>query len=419
MTHGEFVFAAQMNGNRAMVDRLGLDGVMGVVQRAAETAELDILIAGGDEIPELYAALTRREKRPAAQVFLWYNVLADNPGLKPDCGIVNYRGVPSLGWRVAEAGDEVGETFTFACPNHPGAGEAVMTRLERLLKEYLFDGVFLDKFRFPSPANGLQEVLSCFCPYCRSAAASAGLDLGEVQAWLSHLGARSNTSGPVVARSSSSGWLERLVGGLSDQERAMVSGALRFRAQAVTRLVEEIRTLTHKYGRQVALDLFSPGLAYLVGQDYAALAKQAAWVKPMSYRYANGPAGLRLEIPQLARGLEELLHLAPGQTEGWLKANVPEMAGSTIAEIEREGAPSALISAETRRAVEMAGTTPVYMGVEAVSIPAFNIHITPDHIRQMLSIAHEAGARGVVLSWDLLYMPGENLLAARLHIDDG
>ena len=142
-------------------------------------------------------------------------------------------------------------------------------------------------------------------------------------------------------------------------------------------------------------------------------ASWSAWVKPMSYRYANGPAGLRLEIPQLARGLETLLHLAPGQVEGWLQANVSEMAGSSIAEVERDGAPSALISAETRRAVELAGTTPVYMGVEAVSIPAFNIHVTPDHVRQMLSIAREAGARGVVLAWDLLNMPVENLLAAR------
>ena len=413
MTNGDSVFAAQLNGTRSMVDRLGLGGVMEIVHRAAETAHLDILVAGGEEIPELFGALTRGHTRPAPEVFLWYPVLADNPGLRPDFRTVNYRGEPSLGWRVAETAGEVGETFTFACPNHPGARETVMTRLEWLLKEYPFDGVFLDKFRFPSPANGLQEVMSCFCPYCRSAAASAGWDLGEVQAWLTHLAGRGNSSGSIVARSSPSDWLERLVGDLSDQEQAMVRRALRFRAQSVTRLVEEIRALTDRQGRQLALDLFSPGLAYLVGQDYAALAGLAAWVKPMSYRYANGPAGLRLEIPQLARGLDTLLHLAPGQTEGWLQANMPEMAGSSIAEIERDGAPSALISAETRRAVELAGTTPVYMGVEAVSIPAFNIHITPAHVRQMLSIAREAGARGVVLSWDLLNMPVENLLAAR------
>ncbi len=96
-----------------------------------------------------------------------------------------------------------------------------------------------------------------------------------------------------------------------------------------------------------------------------------------------------------------------------MQAHVAGMAGSSLAALERDGAPSALISAETRQAVERAGATPVYMGIEAVSLPAFNIHITPGHVRGMLSIAREAGARGAVLSWDLLHMPLENLLAVR------
>jgi kynureninase len=57
-------------------------------------------------------------------------------------------------------------------------------------------------------------------------------------------------------------------------------------------------------------------------------------------------------------------------------------------------------------------TKPVYLGIEAVSIPAFHIHITPGYVREMVSITRQAGARGVVLSWDLLHMPYENLAAA-------
>ncbi len=413
MTNAGFILAAQLNSTRSIVDRLGLDGVMEIVRRAAETAQLDILIAGGEEVPELYRALTQPRERAAPQIFLWYAALADNPGLKPDFSVVNYRGEPSTAWSGSATGEEIGETFTFACPNRPGAREAVLARLERLLTEYPFDGVFLDKFRFPSPANGLQEVLSCFCPYCRSAAASAGLDLDEVQAWLVQMAQGGNTGGPDVARSSGTDWLQTLIGCLSEHDQAVVAAALRFRARSITQLVEEVRALTSRMGKPLALDLFSPGLAYLVGQDYPVLAGLAEWVKPMSYCCANGPAGLRLEIPQLVRGLEKLLRLPPGRAETWLQAKVEGMAGSSLAGIERDGAPSALIAAETRRAVESMGTTPVYMGIEAVSIPAFNIDITPGHVREMLSIAHGAGARGAVLSWDLLHMPAENLLAAR------
>ena len=413
MTDAKFVCAAQLNSTHSIVNRLQLDGVMEIVHRAAETAQLDILIAGGEEIPELYEALTQPQERPAPQVFLWYAALADNPALMPDYRAVNYRGEPSLGWGGSATGEEIGETFTFACPNHPAAREAVMARLELLLTEYPFDGVFLDKFRFPSPANGLHEVLSCFCPYCQSAAANAGLDLGEVQAWLARIAAGGKTGGPSIARSSQPDWLQTLVGGLAEHDQALAAAALRFRAGSITHLVEEIRALTDRKGRQLALDLFSPGLAYLVGQDYRALAGLAAWVKPMSYRYANGPAGLRLEIPQLVRGFEKLLRLAPGRAEEWLQAQAAGMAGSSLAAIERDGAPSALIAAETRLAVERAGTTPVYMGIEAVSIPAFNIDITPGHVREMSSIAHNSGARGAVLAWDILHMPEDNLLAAR------
>ncbi len=70
-----------------------------------------------------------------------------------------------------------------------------------------------------------------------------------------------------------------------------------------------------------------------------------------------------------------------------------------------------LIAAETAHAVATMGATPVYMGIEAVSIPAFDIHITPDHICEMLTVARESSAQGAVLSWDLLHMPEENLKA--------
>ena len=47
----------------------------------------------------------------------------------------------------------------------------------------------------------------------------------------------------------------------------------------------------------MSLDLFSPCLASLVGQDYGRLKRHCDWAKPMTYRLAQGPAGLRLEIP--------------------------------------------------------------------------------------------------------------------------
>jgi hypothetical protein len=60
-----------------------------------------------------------------------------------------------------------------------------LDRLRELLERYDFTGVFLDKIRYPSPANGLEEAASCFCEYCYAKAGKRGLNLDEVAV---HLG---------------------------------------------------------------------------------------------------------------------------------------------------------------------------------------------------------------------------------------
>jgi hypothetical protein len=79
--------------------------------------------------------------------------------------VVNWMGERSRGWGGwAEKGGEVEETFRFACPNNPAAREKTLRRLRELLGRYPFKGVFLDKIRFPSPANGIDEALSLHAP---------------------------------------------------------------------------------------------------------------------------------------------------------------------------------------------------------------------------------------------------------------
>src|SRR5271155_3777768 len=70
---------------------------------------------------------------------------------------------------------------------------------------------------------------------------------------------------------------------------------LRFRADSVAALVAELAEEARRMGRMVSLDLFSPCLAPLVGQDYRLLKQHCDWAKPMTYRLALGPAGLRLQ----------------------------------------------------------------------------------------------------------------------------
>jgi hypothetical protein len=50
-------------------------------------------------------------------------------------------------------------TFRFMCPNNPNVRRKTARRLRELLTRYEFAGSCLDKIRFPSPANGIDEML--------------------------------------------------------------------------------------------------------------------------------------------------------------------------------------------------------------------------------------------------------------------
>lgn len=397
-----FVLAAQLSTGHSKPEALGIDRVRSMLQQALDVVSLDILIIGWEEIPPLYQMLTARETRSTRQVYLWYPLLSDYPGLSPDQLVLNYRGRPSQGWGEFLASGEMTETFRFACPNNPQARDTTLAQLERVLTTYNFDGVFLDKIRFPSPANGLEEMFSCFCQHCYQAASEQGLNLDEVKEALEYPGglAASTTSRAILPGAY---WLEDLLA-----NRPVLQKFIRFRLDSITQLVASVHGLASRLGKKLALDVFTPGLAPAVGQDYSALAPYGEWVKPMIYRFAKGPAGLRLELPALADDLNRFLGFDPDTARSWIQQRVPGLAGTDFEHIADEGVPLRLIAEEARQAVALASPTPIYLGLETVSMPGI-IHITPTHVEEIIDLAQAAGVAGLALSWDLLHTPVENL----------
>ncbi len=137
------------------------------VRRVREAIDLDCLVVGFREAPEVFRRFCG-PSRPVSDVFLWYSALSDIQGMEDSDLVVSWRGERSRGWGGwAEKGAEVEETFRFACPNNPAVREKTLRRLRELMGRYAFTGVFLAKIRFPSPANGIDEALSCFCGHCR------------------------------------------------------------------------------------------------------------------------------------------------------------------------------------------------------------------------------------------------------------
>jgi len=245
---GSWKIGAQLSTSHSFRDSLDPLRMLETVRRVQEVIDLDLLIVGFREAPEIFREFCG-SRRPVDETALWYGVLSDVEGLEDSDLVVNWRGERSRGWGGwIEKGDEVEETFRFVCPNNPAVRQKAIRRLRELLARYDFAGVFLDKIRLPSPANGVDEMLSCFCDHCRDAAEHVDLDLDSV---VKILGDRAID--PCAARAEAkcdeaSPWLGALLAG-----SPILSRFLRFRADSVAALVAELAEHARHMGRKVSL----------------------------------------------------------------------------------------------------------------------------------------------------------------------
>jgi len=400
--HKPWVVGAQLSTSHSPPHLLTPARVAEAIDRVTSSLDLDILIVGADEIPDLFRDLTDRTSRRAGQVFLWYNLLSDIPDMQPSDLVVNWRGESSRGWAGWEAkGSDVRETFRFACPNNPQARQKSLAGISELLARYPFDGVFLDKMRFPSPANGIHEVISCFCNHCRQAAARSGLDLDAV----AELFERGDLALPRTAsggRKAAASWIDILFGPCS-----LAARFFRFRCDSINGLVAAVRDEVLRLRRTLALDLFVPSLASFVGQDYLTLSQYCAWAKPMTYRTAWGPASLRLEIPALAEGLAGMLQAPNGERAA---PRLPGISAKAIATMKDDSVPLPIVTREIAAAVQVMEPVPVYFGLELVRYPGV-IEITTALVNDMVTAGRAGNAAGTIISWDIMHAPEDGIRA--------
>jgi hypothetical protein len=166
----------------------------------------------------------------------------------------------------------------------------------------------------------------------------------------------------------------------------------------------------------VGLDCFSPALAYMVGQDLGALDACCEWIKVMTYGHALGPAGLPFELLGLADWLTDAAQMGErsaveAETLSWLSGVVGLPLPTTRARLCQEGLSPQALGAEVRRG-RAHGITTLLAGIELVEIEGV-ARLHPEQIAADLRTFRAAGADGLVLSWDLWYIPLERLELVR------
>ena len=369
---------------------------------AFEHVHLSEVLLGWDLDPRVIEACAKECTLHGADLYLWQPMLSGHGSFKvhPAWRIVALNGEP------AGRADEKPE-FTFMCPNCAGVMDGVLESLRRALETGLFQGVFLDRIRLPSPSVDFTRSFGCFCDACRAAAECSDLDLSAAQENLVEQLER-----PEGRRQALSTLLSPRT---TDTELAAGSlwRLLEFRSQSITAFVKTISSTLADRGFKVGLDCFAPTLTRMVGQDLAALAPHADWIKVMTYARAFGVASLPFELVGFVDWL-----VAGGETEASALDCLAQATGWTLPgsrEVIRAGGlPGSILTQEVRRGRSQ-GAAHFRAGIELLEIPDVS-RLDHRQIQADAKAVHAAEPDGVVLSWDLWHMPAWRLdLAASLY----
>lgn len=373
---------------------------------AKKFANIGRLMIWTDQHPETYYPIVSLCREYDIQPYLWFPVLADIPGytIPEHATVLNYeqqRGYGHLGrWDKLGTGEE---QFLFLCPNTRLALARVFEIYKTLIEQVEFDGVFLDRIRYPSCANGFESLFTCFCDACQQRFAELYDDSLEdykrtILTLLSQLRRFSDHDLAQCNR------LESLWSSV-DLDRFFL-----FRARNIYHTIKRFTEGAASQGVQVGLDLFTPSLAPFVAQDYRLLSACCDWLKPMSYCHAIGPAGVPLEILCLLRALRTLCPEVNDLQriafcERILNVALPE----TEKAIQQQGIPEVFVAHELEkiRGFALPQELEIYPGVEMVKHPHFDLNIDQPILEKYLA-AIQGSAHGLVASWNLLYIPEDH-----------
>jgi hypothetical protein len=267
-----------------------------------------------------------------------------------------------------------GEQFRFSCPaTSPGR---VIEVYEKHYADAGYDGVFLDRIRYPSFIGGFSSVLGCYCGHCRK-----HYPLPELR----ELAVR-DTANPLG------------IGGYRNMHYSMDDAFKRLFERKCDAVFEAVSVLVGYFrgrGMEIGLDLFAPFIAYFVGQDCRRLLGLADFVKPMFYGVTNAPAGLPFELRQYACAF------GGGEESAMLRKNaLLSLIGGEAGLMGREIADMKRFVSENKLGAR------VCAGIEFNRIDGV-ADVDESYLRARLNEA--ADADGIVASWDLNTISAEHI----------
>jgi hypothetical protein len=389
--------AAQYLEDAPQLSKITPAAVRDRLRESFKRLPVSMLLLGWNLPQPLFAAVAEEATRLGIRLYRWQPLLTGDGVFmsRPEWQVIGLDGNPVEGFRGMPE-------FTFVCPNKPAVQQAVSAHLEEILLPP-YQGIFLDRIRFPSPAEEPLSHLACFCKdCCRAAQESLGFDLAAFQRFLC-----SNLSKAEACRMLAGSLFGDTPPEMPDEVAQGLRLFYRFRCESISRFTRQAAELAHSRGLQVGLDCFASALTHMVGQDLQELARWSDWIKVMTYAHVLGPAGLPYELLGLATFLKEYAGLSEQDGLAFLEQQVGFELPASFHELRQRGLSSAALVAEIKRARQR-GVQQLLAGLELVEIPGV-CELNADQIKQDWRAVMGAGSQGIVLSWDLWHIPLERL----------
>ena len=391
MTHGERIISGQLRVGDGERSAFGVGDIIAKIDAARRLAGMNRLLYLPSRDDALNKAVIGHCRKSGIEIYLWFKTLADNDVMAEPGELA----VNAFGGTAGESGVwrqifHAEESFVFGCPQNEKYNNLLLSRCEQALEP--FDGLFADSLGYPLPSLGLESVFTCFCPVCMEREP-------RLKEWRRNV---LNLRESMECCSDDD--IERW-GTFRGHAEAFGLGEFygSYRTGLLTALAGRYREVADRAGKGFGLDVLSPALAFLAGHDYAELGKLADWLKPRIYCHTYGPSSIPLEYYCMAIGAQRWIKRA---SIAAIMDFISRSIGIELPKNLHRLTNTYLSRDDARRQIEEAldsTTGPAHPGIECSIHPDYETELDGAAVRGYLEAA--AAAPGIVLCWNLLFIP--------------
>lgn len=349
---------------------------------------IDAVIVGWCTDKNLYQNLIKYLEAQGTQSYLWLPVFSETGLLKKVTTLIDSKDRHIQKFTLKET-----ENFEFYCPSNRLNLKAVKQIYEEHFQDIKFDGVFLDKIRYPSFSNGKDSIFTCFCKECEQKMLKANIDVKVLKRVIKAIYDDYYIGNPLMIK------------GYNNLSYCFYDDNLEkfflFKQSTINEAVENLYKYFSGQGLKVGLDILSPFVGYFSGQSAKELIKYCDFIKPMFYRATFAPAGMPFEIRKYEE--EFLKDLKQDRLKEVLK----------LKNDANDRFPLDFMTRELEELVDLKNKYrySLFPGIEVNRIPAV-ADIYPSYIKQTIDEIKKYDVDGVIMSWDMLSAPWENLKTA-------